>query len=151
MKLIETEILIQADIDEIWQILTDFDKYSQWNKFCPEIKTTGKIGDPLDMKVFLKANKPTFQREFISENAPYELGWGLNWGIFLKSHRLQRLELLENALVKYYTYDKLWGLLTPLVSWLYADAILKGFELTAKCLKKYVEEGYSVELSLIHI
>ena len=144
MKLIETEIIIQADIDKIWNILTDFENYDKWNKFCPSIKTTGKIGEPLDMTVYLKKNKPTYQREIMTENAPYELGWGLNWGIFLKSHRLQRLEKMEDGQVRYYTYDKLWGLLTPLVAWLYESAIYQGFVLTANCLKDFAEKGRTI-------
>ena len=139
MKIIETEILIKADIDKLWKILTDYERYGEWNKFCPIAETTGKTGDPLKMTVYLRKGKPTVQTETMKENKPYKLGWGLNWGIFLKSHRLQTLEVIENGLVRYYTYDKLWGLLTPLVSFLYAKAIKEGFELTAKCLKEYAE------------
>ncbi len=139
MKLIETEILIEADIDKLWAILTDFDHYDKWNQFCPKAITTGKIGDTIDMTVYLDKQKPIVQREIMMDNAPYELGWGLNWGILLKSHRLQRLEIVEGGFVKYYTYDKLWGLLTPIVSWMYAKKIKEGFELTAMCLKAYAE------------
>jgi uncharacterized protein YndB with AHSA1/START domain len=38
---IHTDILINADPEKIWKILTDFDNYPNWNPFIRSVK--GKV------------------------------------------------------------------------------------------------------------
>lgn len=38
MKELHTEITIHASPDKVWQILTDFDKYPEWNPFIKSLK-----------------------------------------------------------------------------------------------------------------
>jgi hypothetical protein len=42
---------INAPAAVVWQVLTDLDRYSEWNTFCPGISSTLKLGDPVTMQV----------------------------------------------------------------------------------------------------
>ncbi len=47
MKQIETEILINAKPDKVWQVLTDFESHSKWNPFIKSISGEKKVVFPL--------------------------------------------------------------------------------------------------------
>lgn len=141
MQTIQAEITIQANIHTVWQILEDFENYHTWNLFCPKIETTKKIGDPFIMTVYLsRGRKPIIQKEIFSDyEPPQKVGWSLNWGIWLKTHRIQVLTAKDENTTHYYTEDKFWGLLTPLVMWLYRSDIQQGFDFVASALKETAE------------
>jgi hypothetical protein len=46
---------ITVDIDApaslVWEVLTDFPRYGEWNSFCIGLETTGKLGDLVHMQV----------------------------------------------------------------------------------------------------
>ena len=46
-------VTIAAPADLVWQVLTDFSLYSQWNQFCPSIEASLQVGSPVVMKVDL--------------------------------------------------------------------------------------------------
>ena len=37
-------VTIQAPAEWVWSILVDFERYSEWNRFCPQIKSTLELG-----------------------------------------------------------------------------------------------------------
>jgi hypothetical protein len=49
MKLLETEIQIAATPEVVWSILTDFEKYVNWNPFIK--KVTGKVNEGEELQV----------------------------------------------------------------------------------------------------
>ena len=48
---IETELFISAPPENIWAVLMDFDKYSEWNPFVLKIKGKQEKGAKLDIHV----------------------------------------------------------------------------------------------------
>lgn len=143
MVSIETEISIDAPLEQVWKVLADFPNYHQWNGFCSRLETSGKIGEPVVMTIHMRVGKkPIIQQETLSDFVvEKEMGWRLNWGFLLKTHRIQRLTRIDKNTTHYYTFDKFWGLLTPLVMVLYRKDIQRGFELTATGLKAFVESN----------
>jgi hypothetical protein len=137
------EIEINAPIERVWEILEDFDNYGNWNHFCPKAETTKKIGDPFVMTVYLTpGKKPILQKEIFSDYVPLEaVGWSLNWGIWLKTHRIQRLTKIDDQKTHYFTEDKFWGLLTPLVMSLHGKNVQRGFDFVARAIKTYAEKN----------
>ncbi|MEO1656068.1 MAG: SRPBCC family protein, partial [Bacteroidota bacterium] len=94
MQSVKTEITIQADIQTVWKILEDFDNYHTWNHFCPKIETNKEIGGPFIMTVHLTpGKKPVISKEIFTDyEPPHVVGWTLDWGFLLKTHRLQILK-----------------------------------------------------------
>lgn len=144
MKKIIAESTINAPIDIVWDILEDFDNYHTWNDFCPKIETSKVVGDAFIMTVHMKpGKKPIIQKEIFSDYEPLRrVGWSLNWGIFLKTHRIQDLTKIDKNTTHYYTEDKFWGLLTPLVMLLYKKDVQRGFDFVAKALKEKSEKKF---------
>lgn len=48
MDCILTEIQIQAPLLLIWQVLTDFPAYSEWNPFIVDVHVTFQVGSPIE-------------------------------------------------------------------------------------------------------
>ena len=57
MKNLHTEITINAPAEKVWNILTDFEKFGEWNPFILSIEGKQEIGAQL--KVVLKNGNGT--------------------------------------------------------------------------------------------
>jgi uncharacterized protein YndB with AHSA1/START domain len=42
---------IEAPASVVWRVLTDLPRYAEWNTFCPEIRSSLRIGDSVVMTV----------------------------------------------------------------------------------------------------
>ncbi|MGU7775026.1 SRPBCC domain-containing protein [Burkholderia sp. MR1-5-21] len=42
---------IDAPASVVWEVLTDFPRYAEWNTFCVGLETTGRLGDLVCMQV----------------------------------------------------------------------------------------------------
>ncbi|WP_280314638.1 SRPBCC family protein, partial [Nocardia abscessus] len=42
---------IDAPADLVWQVITDFPRYGEWNPFVPECRSSLVPGEPIDMLV----------------------------------------------------------------------------------------------------
>ncbi len=51
MKELRTQIEIQASPEKVWQILTDLDKYPEWNPFIHHAVGKAQVGDAVDITV----------------------------------------------------------------------------------------------------
>jgi hypothetical protein len=51
MKELRTEIEIQARPDEVWQVLTNLDKYPEWNPFIKRAIGNAKVGEKVEITV----------------------------------------------------------------------------------------------------
>ena len=49
MKEVRSEIEIQAPSERVWQILTDFDNWSEWNPFLTQASGTAALGEQVNI------------------------------------------------------------------------------------------------------
>ena len=138
----KAEIEINASPEFIWEVLKDHPNYHLWNPFTPNLETDWKIGGKVVLTVNMKkGRKPILQTEYLSLlNPPIELAWGMNWGIFLKAERIQRLIPMQSGTTRYFTEDIIEGMLSPVVHLMYGKSIQNGFNQVAQSLKRYVEQ-----------
>ncbi|HYC56889.1 MAG TPA: SRPBCC domain-containing protein [Candidatus Binatia bacterium] len=133
---------IDAPVERVWSILTDFARYQEWNRFTPSVACAGKVGDPVLMQVCFPGRRPMRQRETLNVfEPPQRLAWGMRMGInaFLVANRYQILEPLDGHRTRYTTVDYLSGALAPLVEALYGRDMEAGFALAAAGLKQAAE------------
>ncbi|MCB0510754.1 MAG: SRPBCC domain-containing protein [Chitinophagales bacterium] len=144
MKIIESRIEINAPKDLVWQVLLDLDAYPLWNPFTPKVECSWKIGSDVVLHVDMKQNqKIQIQKETLLWLKEGEsLAWGITSNFPVRTERAQILSALSDTKTNYYTYDKFWGLLVPLVIFLYGKNIQAGFDAIALGLKKRAEELY---------
>ena len=57
MKQETTEVIINAPVEKVWNVLTDFENYINWNTFIPFVIGEAKIGSPLTICTYHKADK----------------------------------------------------------------------------------------------
>ena len=73
---IHTEIDIAAPAERVWEILTDFDDYPQWNPMIPRMRGELVVGAPLRFAITVnrRVNVP-ITAELVTAEAPHELRW----------------------------------------------------------------------------
>lgn len=73
---IYTEILIDTTPKKVWEILTDFEKYSEWNPFIKLIEGTVKTGNTISVRIEpSNGNGLTFKPVVIAYEPEKELRW----------------------------------------------------------------------------
>lgn len=132
---------IDAPIEAVWQVLTEFEAYGDWNTFTPKIETSGRLGEPVRLHVCLndKENgRLTTSNLIMKKKAAYELCWGAE-NFFIKANRYQTLTPLANGKTRYESREPFGGLLAPLIIWLLRDKLMRGYRWAAEGLKERVE------------
>ncbi|MDP6908188.1 MAG: SRPBCC domain-containing protein [Flavobacteriales bacterium] len=133
--------IFNAPIETVWDAITHFDNYGKWNEFCPKVDADFRVGGSITMYAKMFPNrKPTNQTErFFEITPPKKLRYGINYGILLKTDQTQILFALSNGKTQYHSALSITGMLAPFVLWQYRNAINRGFDLSLKGLRKYVE------------
>ena len=71
-------VQIAAPAQVVWDVLVDFDRYSEWNPFCVEASGVLEVGKPLSMKLksYTEEGQYFDNVEFITEiDAPRLVSW----------------------------------------------------------------------------
>ncbi|MGW5310810.1 SRPBCC family protein [Nocardia thailandica] len=126
---IDATVEIDAPADIVWRVLTDFDRYGEWNPFVPECHSTLVPGAPIDMVVHLGGNTRE-QREFISTHTP-----GTEFSYTMKpvplgtlhSRRSHTVTALSPTRTRYESRFTLAGWLSPVVSAALGKHLRAGF------------------------
>lgn len=138
-KHISTEIIINASIDKVWDDLTDFTRYPDWNPFIRKIN--GKIikGNIIEVTFQTQGSDPVV---FTPEIILYEENNILQWegklflpGIFTGRHTFQ-LVLIEKNKTKLIQKEDFNGILVPFFNF---DSTIEGFNSMNKEFKKRME------------
>lgn len=76
MKKIETEISILASPNQVWDVLTDFARYPDWNTFVRSIQGEKKVGGWLEVQIQPPGGSGmTFRPEVLRFDAEKEFRW----------------------------------------------------------------------------
>jgi hypothetical protein len=143
MREIKTETNINAPASTVWSILTDFQRFPEWNPFIT--KASGQIKENAQLKIRIEPPdssamyfKPTVTR--IKEER--EFGWlGRLWipGIFDGEHVFE-IEPINKNKIHFVQREKFKGLLVPLL-WKSLDKNTRhGYEKMNLALKKRAEQ-----------
>lgn len=141
MFVIDKSLEINAPAELVWEVITDFASYREWNPFLTDCKSTLKPGDPIDLKVKLfSVAQP--QREWVTE---YVAGRRFAYGMkpmplgALSSQRSHDVQP-AGANTMYQSYFHLDGWLMPLVRGLLGGRLEKGFEGMTQGIKARAEQ-----------
>jgi hypothetical protein len=141
-KVIKTTIRIEAAPAKVWQILTQFEQYPEWNTFMPGITGRPEVGSRLKVRIAPPdANAMTFTPTVLEVQPDKRLRWLghlLIRGLFDGEHQF---ELLENAdgSTTFIHAETFRGVLVPLFSKMLDNNTMRGFNLMNQQLKARVE------------
>lgn len=92
MRVIRTEIDIDASPAAVWAALTDFAGYPEWNPFITEASGTLAVGEILTLRMVSGGKAQTFTPEVLAVREGAELRWlgALRWSwLFSAEHRFE--------------------------------------------------------------
>ena len=143
MRTLKVTIDIDAPIETVWEVLTRFNDYENWNRFTPKVETRGRLGDPVTLHVRLNNFGPLIKSNLvIAQIEPNILCWGSD-NLFIKAHRTQSLTQLSERKTRYESSEPFGGLLAPLILWLYKANLMRGYSWAAEGLKAEAEKQAS--------
>ncbi len=141
-KELTTAIDISASPQMVWQILTDFPAYEQWNPFIRSISGTAVQGSQLTAYIHPPGGQGmTFKPTVLIAEPEREFRWlgrFLVPGLFDGEHRFQ-IEAREDDQVRFIHSEKFSGLLVPLLATSLDTKVREGFEAMNQALKARAE------------
>lgn len=140
-KKIETQISINASADKVWQVLTDFENYADWNPFIKSITGEKAVGQKLQTQILPPNRKlMKFSPVVLKFEANEELRWlgsGPMKGLFDGEHYF-KISTQDDATVLFEHGEIFSGLLVGLMPKLLVDT-QTGFEQMNAALKEVCE------------
>lgn len=147
MKELKTEIEIQASPDKVWQILTDLDKYPEWNPFIHHAIGKAKAGEKVDITFQSGEKQMTLHCKVLEVKPNKELCWKYHVllpGLFNGEHHFT-IEQTGVNLVRFVDREVFNGLLVPLQAKDIDTNSRRGFEAMDQALKARAEGTRSRE------
>lgn len=142
MKKLTTTLDIEASPQAIWQILTDFSAFEQWNPFIRSISGRAVQGTKLEVHIQPPGGQGmTFKPTVLVAEPEREFAWLGHFlipGIFDGEHRF-RLEPLGDNRTRFTQSEQFGGLLVPLLTKDLDTKVHQGFEAMNQALKTRVE------------
>jgi hypothetical protein len=138
-KQITTAVTINADLKKVWEVLTDFDAYPDWNPFIKSIR--GEVAE--EKTIVAKIDKMTFKPRVLVFEKEKEFKWLghlLFKGLFDGEHRF-RLSENEDGTVAFEQSEKFTGILVPLFNKMLEKDTKPGFEAMNRAFKARCEES----------
>ena len=139
-KIIQTSIEIDAGPERVWEVLTDFTRYPDWNPFLPSVTGPLREGEALA----INAGGMQFRPEIIRLRPGRELVWLGNLlfrGLFDGRHSF-KLEALDNDRTLFRHEEQFSGLLVGLFARKLETDTRAGFEAMNRKLKELAEGSF---------
>ena len=120
MKVIETSIVIEASVDHVWRLVTDLDKYVNWNPFIVFASGHVAIGESVRFRTAIDITPGYFHRQVTVMNAnDYTLCWttsGFMSRLFKTDYRF-KIESLDAECVRFIQRESMSGWIGCISSW----------------------------------
>ncbi len=143
MKHLRTEISIDASAEQVWGVLTDFERFSEWNPFIT--RASGEVRQGGSLEIFMEppgGKAMGFKPTLMTVDPNRELRWV---GVFLHKTIFtgQHYFLIEPQGERQVTFvqgEYFGGIMLPLMGGVLRKAVL-GFDEMNHALKARVEAG----------
>ena len=135
---------IAAPAATVWSVITDLDRYPEWNPFVVACRSSLQPGSPIVMRVRVFPGFAQSQRETVFEHEPGRL---LSYGVapmplgMLTSRRSHEVTALGTDRTRYASHFELRGWLAPVVQALLGRRLEDGFAAMSAAIKARAESG----------
>ena len=135
-------IEIEAPAERVWQVLTDFGRYPEWNPFMPNV--AGEAARRAELEVLVKPDGGRAMRlrpRIVTFRPPRELRWLARIpGIFVGEQRFV-VEELASARSRLIHEKRFRGLAVPFVRRVLDGPVKRSFDATGLALKQFAERN----------
>jgi hypothetical protein len=141
MKSIRTEIHIEAPPETVWQVLTDFRQYPDWNPFMPHAEGDIREGATIEVRIEPPGGRGMTFRPTLRRVEPNrELRWlgRLLLPKLFDGEHIFELHPAEEG-TRFIQRENFGGLLVPLLWGTLEGATRRGFEAMNQALKERAE------------
>jgi hypothetical protein len=140
---IKTTIVINASPKQVWEKLTNFEEYPNWNPFIKSIKGNLAVGNTIIVRIEPpEANGMTFKPKVLVYETNKEIRWLghlLFPGLFDGEHKLELIDN-ENGTTTFNQSEKFSGILVFLFQKMLDKNTKNGFVLMNQKLKELAEK-----------
>jgi len=144
MKELSSEIEIQASGERVWQILTDFKRFPDWNPFIRWVRGEAIAGERLQVRIQPSGTSSTTFRPTVLKAEPNrELRWLgrlLVTGLFDGEH-IFSIDALGPQKVRFAQREIFSGWLVPVMAKSLDNNTRRGFEEMNQALKALAERS----------
>ena len=142
MRTLETRININANAEQVWNVLTDFGSYPNWNPFVINVSGKTEVGEQIEVDLKMEGSKPqTFKPEVLVNDKDREFRWiGKLFvkGLFDGEHYFKLKEV--DGMVELTHGENFSGAFVALVLSLIGEKTEAGFKAMNHALKSRVEQ-----------
>ncbi len=143
MKELTAEVEIEAPAEHVWQVLTDFAKFPEWNPFIRQLSGEARTGGRLEVRIGASGTRPmSFSPKVLNIEPNRELRWLGRLripGLFNGEHSFT-IEPLDEKRVRFIQHERFTGLLVPLMGKSLDRDAKRGFEEMNRALKERAEQ-----------
>jgi hypothetical protein len=148
LKELHSQIEIEAPAERVWQVLTDFAAYPEWNPFIRRVSGRPEVDEQLVVRMRPSGTKGMTFRPTVMKVEPNRqlrwLGHLLVPGLFDGEHIFEIEELDEDRVL--FTQREIFrGLLVPLLARSLDRDTQRGFEEMNRALRERAETANQVE------
>ena len=148
MKELHSQIEIEAPAERVWQVLTDFAAYPEWNPFIRRVNGRPEVDEQLVVRMRPSGTKGmTFRPTVLKAEPNRQLRWLghlLVPGLFDGEHIFEIEELDEDRVL--FTQREIFrGLLVPLLARSLDRDTQRGFEEMNRALRERAETANQVD------
>jgi len=141
MKTVDTRIEIAASAERIWNLLTDFGAFPDWNPFIRRVEGSPIVGTRLEVTIQPPGRGPTtFKPTVLEADANHQLGWLgrlLLPGVFDGRHTLT-IQARDGGRSVFRQREVFTGILVPFLAGMIRDTE-GGFRKMNEALKQRAE------------
>lgn len=142
---------INAPASLVWEVLTDFARYAEWNTFCPGLKTTGRLGDMVHMQVRIPGTDQVIpvNETLVAWEPEQLLSWEQRPTDDNKdaARRDQYIEAVGADHARYFTTDLFLGLNADTIMREHGAWVKQGFDQVARDVKQRAEALHAARRS----
>ena len=130
------EVIVDAPIEKVWQLLIDFDSYSNWSSMV-SFRGQPEVGKTVPLMVSILGRKIKTPVEFLKIEENKELAWrgGLS-GLITGEHYFE-LSSIDDDKTKLVQGEKFKGLLLPFMWPILKNTLNKLYEQSNNDIKNY--------------
>ena len=147
-KSISTNVEINAEPEEVWDVLVDFDSHPDWDPFVTRISGRPAVGERLEVTMQPVGGKAMdFHPTVLAARPSREFRWIGHLflpGIFDGEHAFE-IEPLDGGRVRFTQSERFRGILVPFLSRMLDRGTEPGFEAMNEALKERVEKQHAVK------